>query len=112
MLCAAREIAEYVGKGLLPGKFRLLSIEVFFDAEHIGGEVHQLAHIFGSPASANETCAVVAQSVVFQPWHFFSFGCGVTIDYSLVAFIGYLFADVVFVIGNENALALAAVFGV
>ena len=77
--------------------------------EHIGGEAHQLAHILHRAASAHKTCAVVAQGVVFQPRHFFASWGGVTINYSLVSLVGYFFANVVFVVRNEDTLAMTAI---
>ena len=70
------------------------------------------ARIFLVLVAADKVGLVVAKGIRFQAFYFFAFWSGVTIDYSLVAFIGYLFADVVFVIGNENTFAMAAVFGI
>ena len=39
-------------------------------------------------------------------------GCGVTLDYSLVALVGDFLADVVLVVGDEDTLAVAAILSV
>ena len=111
-LFAVVEVAEYIFVGLLLAKFLLLGIKIFFDAKHIGGETHQLTHIFHASASAEKTCAIVAQCVTCQARNFFPFRSGVAIDYTFVAFVGYFFADVILVIGYKNTFTMTAIFGI
>ena len=47
-----------------------------------------------------------------QAFHFFAFRCGVALDYSLVALVGNFLTDVVLVVGDKNAFAVSAVFGI
>ena len=47
-----------------------------------------------------------------QAFHFLTLGCGVALDYSLVALVGDFLTDVVLVVGDKDTFAVATVFGV
>lgn len=87
-------------------------INIVLDAKHVGGEANELAHILYALVTREEVGAVVAKVVVVQAFHFLALGCGVALDYSFVALIGNFLTDVVLVVGDKDAFAMATVLGV
>ena len=87
-------------------------VDVVLDAKHVGGETHKLAHVLYALVTREERGAVVAKVVVVQAFHFLALGCGVALDYSLVALVGNFLADAVLVIGDKDAFAMPAIFGI
>ena len=55
---------------------------------------------------------VVAEVISLQTFNFLSFRSGITIDNTLVSFVCYFLADVILVVCNKNALAVASIFGI
>ena len=47
-----------------------------------------------------------------QAFHFLALGCGVALDYSLVALVGNVLADIVLVVGDKDTFAMSIVFSV
>ena len=47
-----------------------------------------------------------------KSFNILALGCGVALNYSFVALVGNVLADVVLVVGDKDALAVAAVLGV
>ena len=42
----------------------------------------------------------------------FALGCGVALDYSLVALVGDFLTDVVLIVGDKDTFSMSTVFGV
>ena len=47
-----------------------------------------------------------------KSFHFFAFRCGVALNYSLVALVGNVLADIVLVVGDKDTFAMSTVLGV
>ena len=45
-----------------------------------------------------------------QSLYFYTFGCGVAVDDTLVALVGHFLADIFFVVGHKDALSVSTVF--
>ena len=87
---------------------RCFCINIVLDAKHVGGETNELAHVLYALVAREERGTVIAKVVVVQAFNRLAFGRSVALDYSLVALVGNVLADVVLVVGNKDALAVAA----
>ena len=112
MPAAVAEVTEYSLVCPLAAECRLFRVEVFFYAEHVGGEAYQPPHVLHGAAAAYEPCAVITQVVPREPGHGLALCVGVTLYHAAVALVCHLFANVAFVVRNENALPVPVVLGV
>ena len=105
------KIAGYIRIDFLSAEFSLC-INIVLDAKHIGGETNELAHVLHALVARQERGAVVAKVVVVKSFNVLALRCGVALDNSLVALVGDVLADIILVIGDKDALTVAAILGV
>lgn len=105
------KIAGYVLVDVLATEW-CFCVDVVLDAKHVGGKANELAHVLYALVAREERGAVVAEVVVVKSFNRLALGCGVTLDYSLVALVGDFLADVVLVVCDKDAFAVAAILSV
>ena len=108
-IIALVEITSHAGLKFEACKLTFLLVYAFFDAEEVGAGGYEVAHVAVGAFAGEKVGAVVAEVVLLQAFHLLTFGSGVAIDDALVALVGDITADIVLVVGHQDALPLAPI---